>query len=490
VLSGDEPSTPDLELSGDEVRRRAKKSVVLLGARSIVLRVVQIAGLLILGRLLTPTDFGAFAFAMVFAAVVTIAAEAGLGATLIRQPQAPERRDLASLLAFQLGVATLLAAAIAGVAIWFGTTGAVIAVLVSSLPIVALRSPGIILTERRLEYRPIVYAEVADTLAFYSWAVAAALLDWGVWSLATAAIPRALAGTIVLFAAVPESRIMPRPSWTRIRRMLGFGVRLQAIDLATTARDQGLNSGIAAISGLATLGAWNYAYRIMQVPATLFAVLWRVSFPAMAQLVNARERMAPLIERGVALTAFATGVMLVPLAATAPVLVVEVLGEQWRLAGEIIPLGCVALVIGGPISVAVAGYLHAIGDARTPLKATIVHTVAFMLVALVFLRPIGLWAVGLGWITAAVIDAVILGRRAAATSGASLVQPLAIPSLTAIGAGALGLSLAGETVGSAIIAGGLAETVFIGGMIILARSSVVDFARTIFFASTSAKADL
>jgi len=484
VLSGDDPSGVEPELSGVEVRRRAKRSVVLLGARSVVLRVVQIAGLLILGRLLTPSDFGAFAFAMVFAAVVTIAAEAGLGATLIRQPKAPDGRDLASLLAFQLTVATLLAAAIASIAIWFGTTGAVIAVLVSSLPIVALRSPGIILAERRLEYRPIVYAEVADTLAFYSWAVTAALLGWGVWSLATAAIPRALAGTLVLLAAVPESRLVPCLSWSRIRHMLGFGIRLQAIDLAAAAREQGLNSGIAAISGLATLGTWNYAYRIMQVPATLFTVLWRVSFPAMAQLLNAQERMAPLIERGVALTAFATGVMLVPLAATAPVLVVEVLGEQWRLAGEIIPLGCVALMIGGPISVSVAGYLHAIGDARTPLRATIVHTVAFILVALLLLRPIGLWAVGLGWIAAGVIDTVILGRRAAASSGASLVRPLAIPALTAIGAGALGLSLAGETVGSAIIAGALAETVFIAGMIVLSRSSVIEFARTIFVASS------
>jgi PST family polysaccharide transporter len=479
VLSGDDPGGVERELSGDEVRRRAKKSVVLLGARSVVLRVVQIAGLLILGRLLTPTDFGAFAFAMVFAAVVTIAAEAGLGATLIRQPQAPERLDLASLLAFQLGVATLLAAAIAGVAVWFATTGAVIAVLVSSLPIVALRSPGIILTERRLEYRPIVYAEVADTLAFYAWAVTAALLDWGVWSLATAAIPRALAGTIVLFAAVPEARMLPRPSWSRIRRMLGFGIQLQAIDLATTAREQGLNSGIAAISGLATLGTWNYANRIMQVPGTLFGVLWRVSFPAMSQLVNAREKMAPLIERGVSLTAVATGVMLVPLAATTPVLVVEVLGERWRDVGDVVPLGCLAMMISGPISVSVAGYLHAIGDARTPLRATIVHTVAFILVALVLLRPLGLAAIGLGWITAAVIDTVILGRRAAASSGAELVRPLAIPALVAVCAGGLGLALAGDTIRSALLAGALAEAVFVAGLSVLAWPSVRDLARTI-----------
>ncbi len=261
--------------------------------------------------------------------------------------------------------------------------------------------------------------------------------------------------------------------------MLGFGVRLQAIDLVTTAREQGLNAGIAAISGLAVLGTWSYAHRIMQVPGTLFSVLWRVSFPAMSQLVNARENMAPLIERGVALTAIATGLMLVPLAVATPVLVVEVLGEQWRDIGDVIPLGCLAMMISGPISVSVAGYLYAIGDARTPLRATIVHTAAFILVALSLLRPLGLAAVGLGWLTAAVIDTVLLGRRAAANSGAALVRPLAIPALTAIVAGTLGWALVGDTAGSAILGGALAELLFIGGVSILAWPDLRDLVRTI-----------
>ena len=469
----------DQELLGAEVRRRAKSSVVLLSIRSIVLRLVQIAGLLVLGRLLAPSDFGAVAFGMVFVAIVTITAEAGLGATLIRQPRQPERQDLATLLAFQLYVSTLLTVTIASVAVWFGTTGAIVAVLISSLPILALRSPAIILLERRLDYRPIVYAEVADTIMYYGWAVTTAALGWGVWSLATAAIPRALAGTVVLFATVREARIFPRMSWTRIQRMLGFGVRLQAIDLATTVREQGLNTGIAAISGLTLLGTWNYAHRIMQVPGTLFSVLWRVSFPAMSQLVNAREKMAPLIERGVALTAIATGLMLVPLAVTVPLLVVELLGEEWRDVGDVIPLGCLAMMISGPISVSVAGYLYAIGDARTPLRATIVHTAAFILVALALLRPLGLVAVGLGWITAAVIDTVLLGRRAAANSGAALVRPLAIPALAAIVAGTLGWALAGDTAVSAILAGVLAELLFIGGVSVLAWPDVRDLAQIV-----------
>jgi hypothetical protein len=51
--------------------------------------------------------------------------------------------------------------------------------------------------------------------------------------------------------------------------------------------------------------------------------------------------------------------------------------------------------------------------------------------------------------------------------------------VVAVGAGALGLALAGETVTSALLAGILAEAVFVAGLSILAWPSVVDLARTI-----------
>src|SRR5436190_637068 len=280
---GESTAEPD-RLSPREVRRRAKQSVVIVGLRGVGLRVLQLGGLLVLGRLLAPQDFGAVALGLVFVGIITVTSQAGIGATLIRRSQSPSRAELGTLLGFQLGVATALA-------------------------------------------RPVVSRPI-------------------------------------------------------LRGLLPFGLRLQAIDFVNLVREQGLNVGIAAIGGLATLGAWSFAYRIMQMPYILFTTLWRVSFPAMSRLVEAKEDMKPLLERGVALTAVATGAILVPLTASAPAAIPAILGEGWHEVPDVVPWASLGLMIGGPISVAVAGYLYAIGDARTPLRATLAHTAVWLVVAL------------------------------------------------------------------------------------------------------------
>jgi len=474
--------TPDADrLSAHEVRRRAKQSVVIVGLRSVGLRLLQLVGLLVLGRLLTPADFGAVAIGLVFVGVITVASQAGIGATLIRRPEPPSRDDLATLLGFQLGVATALAAVVAGAALGFGREGRVTALMVASLPLVAVRAPGVVVLERRLDYRAIVYSDFADTLVYYGWAVATVAAGWGVWGLASAVVPRAVAGSTVILAATREALVRPAISPRILRGLLGFGVRLQAIDVVNLVRDQGLNVGVAAISGLSGLGAWTFAYRIMQMPYMLFTTLWRVSFPAMSRLVGAGEDMKPLIERGVALTAIATGAVLVPLTASAPVAIPAILGERWDHVPAVIPWASLGLMIGGPISVAVAGYLYAIGDARTPLRATIAHTAAWLAVALALLRPVGLAAIGLGWLVASLVDAVVLGRSAARAAGARVIPPLVLPTVLAVVAGGLGWAVASRRDGLpwALAVAAAAEALFIAGVAVACRGPATQLVRTL-----------
>src|SRR5437763_5991424 len=103
--------TPDADrLSVQEVRRRAKRSVLIVGLRSVGLRVLQVGGLLVLSRQLSPQDFGAVALGLVFIGLITVTSQAGLGATLIRRSEPPAREELATLLGFQLAIAAGLAA--------------------------------------------------------------------------------------------------------------------------------------------------------------------------------------------------------------------------------------------------------------------------------------------------------------------------------------------------------------------------------------------
>ena len=130
------------------------------------------------------------------------------------------------------------------------------------------------------------------------------------------------------------------------------------------------------------LGLWGVAWRILQMPVSLFAALWRVSFPGMSRLVAAKEDVGGTIERVIALVAIGTGVLVAPLAASASAWIHVLIGAQWADAASAIPPACFAMSFGVPISVALAGYLWAIGSASVPMRATAVGIPATVLVLL------------------------------------------------------------------------------------------------------------
>ena len=316
---------------------------------------------------------------------------------MIRGRATPSRPELEALLGLQLSIAATLTLLIVVISLPFGHLGQVTALMALAIPLMTLRTPGFVLLERELAYRPIVTIEFIESAAFYAWAIAAVAVGWGVWGLATAIIVRSALGSGLMMSRTPDGVVRPRLGWSRIRPMLGFGARFQAVGVVNIIRDLGLNLGTVLIAGVSTLGLWNLAYRVMQLPYLLFSSLWRVSYPAMARLLAADEPARPMIERWVGLAAVATGLVLAPLAGSATAFVPAVFGSQWTDTASVIPCASVGLMIGGPISVATGGYLYAVGDAATPLRATIAHTIVWLLIAFATLPVLGVAAIGIGW---------------------------------------------------------------------------------------------
>ena len=322
-------------------------------------------------RLLTPYDFGLVAIGTTVLAFGDFLSDGGVGVALIRRPEAPTKSELKALVAFQFGIDLILVLGVGLVMLPFGMIGQVTTVIVASLPFGAFRAPSYILYERRLNYRPMAIVEVVETAVYYVWAITTIIIGWGVWGLATAFVVRALVGLALLLVLLPEGRVAPVPSWTKVRPLLGFGFRYQAVGLLHMLRDQGVNIAVATFGGVAVLGLWGVAWRILQIPVSLFAALWRVSFPGMSRLVAAKEDVGSTIERVIGLVAIGTGVLVVPLAASSSAWIHVLIGAQWASAASAIPPACFAMMFGVPISVALAGYLWAIGSASVPLRATV-----------------------------------------------------------------------------------------------------------------------
>jgi O-antigen/teichoic acid export membrane protein len=466
----------------DEVRRRAAAGAIFVAAKDVTIQLVALAGSIVFAHYLLPSELGLYALAATVTLVLATLIGPALASGLIRQPEPPDRADLETLFAVQLGLAVVVAPLTALAAIPFGRPGQVVALMALTLPLAAIRAPGVIMLERELVYRRLVVAEVAEVVAYYGCGVAGVLAGWHVWALAIALVVKAAVGSSLVAVLAPGVLVRPRFSAVRARRLLGLGLRIQATDALNLVRDHGLNIGAAAFGGLGVLGLWTLGARLAQAPGLLLSALWRVSFPAMSRLVAAGEEPRPLIERTVRVVAVAFALMAVPLVAAAPAFIPAVFGARWASAANVVPGVDFALMISVPPSVAMIGYLWATGDARTPLRAVILHTIALGGVTFPLLPVLGLPAIGVGWVASGLVDATVLCRAARARTGARVVRALALPSALAVVAGAIGWvgAAAGEaTLLRAAAAAVVAEGIFLAGIVVLRRQLLDELFRVL-----------
>ncbi len=302
----------------------------------------------------------------------------------------------------------------------------------------------------------------------------------GVWGLASANVVRALVGSSVLLFLIPPARLIPSPSWARIRPILGFGLRFQASGFADLVRDQGIYVIVGAVAGVSALGYGASPIGSSRFRFFLFMSMWRVSFPGMSRLVEAGETVGPTIERVVAVAAVACGFILAPLVAATPAWVPALLGHQWQDVVAVIPPASLHLMVMGPISVALVGYLWAIGEATAVLRATLAGIPLMVVVLVPLLLVIGVPAVGFGWMASGVGEATVLILYARKHAEFKIKSRLLPPTILAGLGASMGWPVAsaiGATVLGGLVGGLLASAVYLVGLWLWHRSYLFDSVR-------------
>lgn len=481
--AGDAPA-----MSVAEVRRRAAGGAAIVAGRTVAINLLALGGGVTLARLLTPRDFGVVAIGTTVATLGILLADGGIGAALIRGREEPDRADLEALLATQLTIGFLVVAVAAALALPVGTTaGRVVPIMALAVPLTALRSPGLVTLERQLSYRPLALVEVAETVAYYAWAiVTVAVFHLGVWGLATAMLVRASVGSVGTGIAAGHIGLRPRPSWARTRRLLTFGLRFQLHIGTAFGRDASLVAATARISGTAAAGIWSVGRRLMDLPIHLHQALARVSFPAMSRLLAADGRPGPVLRRATGTVGIGTALMSVAMGGAAPALVPAMLGSQWNAAVAVVALGSAANMIGLPITVPANGFLWAAGEAGLMVRVQLVSAVVWLGVALPLLPRFGASALGIGWVAQSAVEVTMIERATRRLTGVSLFRFWIGPAAAAAAGGALAwtIAVAGPpTLARAVLAaaGGVAAT--IGGLAITCRgqlrAAVTDFLRVL-----------
>jgi O-antigen/teichoic acid export membrane protein len=456
------------------LRGRTLRGFLLLGVQRVVGLAVTAAGGIVLARLLTPEIFGLYAI-LAFAVGVGVAlSDLGLGAALVQRPDLDPTVTLGTTFTLNLFLASVLALGVVAlapvVARWLGPAGDVAAplrCLALLIVLASVRMPAAVLLERRLAYLPLAIAETADTVVFYTLAVAAALAGAGLWSFVLGALAARLANVAIVWSAAPAR---PRPAWRpgELARVLRFGLPFQGNALVTIVRDASMPTIVSAWSGVVAVGFLNWAATLAFQPLQLVTLAGKVLFPALSRVQDDRERFARATER--ALNRIATVLYpaaLLTLAGADPI-VRLVYGEAWAPAIPAVQLFCVTTLLGGTSTVLVHA-LYGLGRADIVFRLHLGWSALLWALTLALVPWLGFvgFAVASALMGAtAAVSSLIVRRLAPVRVLAAVRVPLAAGVASALLLAELATAWIHD-LPSLVIAGGASALAYVGLLLLL-----------------------
>jgi O-antigen/teichoic acid export membrane protein len=302
--------------------------------------IAQLLGMVILARLLSPSDFGVVAMAWLVTGFAAIFRDFGTVRAVI------QRRELPSALldsvfwlnvGFGLAVAILIAllAPVIAVAMREPQLTGVLWLLALAFPIGSLGLVQQGLLERASRFRSVALIECCATFAGLATGVLAALGGWGVYSLVSQAIVVWIVVTAGLWAASTW-----RPAWrcslALIREIAGFSGNLAGSHIFNYFARNMDTVLIGRFLGATELGYYNLAYRLMMWPLQNISwVAGRAFFPALSRLQDDKPRLRLAYVRAAAAVFLATAPLTLGLFVLREPFVLAVMGERWLKVADL-----------------------------------------------------------------------------------------------------------------------------------------------------------
>lgn len=296
-----------------------------------------LVALALLARILSPEEFGLFAFGLVYVTYAETVGDLGTGSALVYTPRRVEESAQVTFL-FNLAMGafwfTVTQLAAPWVADFFNNPAGepILRALAWSFVIKGLGNTHDALCRKRMRFKARLVPELLLALGKAVLAVALALAGFGVWSLVWGQLLGVTLWTLALWRVVPW-----RPSWSWPREavlpLVRYGRGIVAVDVLAGIVHHADLVVVGRMIGTAALGFYQIASRVPEMTVTLAVwVTSHVLFPAFSKLHASGSGLrqgflAALRWISLLTVPAATGLFLV-----AEPLVLTLFGEQWRPA--------------------------------------------------------------------------------------------------------------------------------------------------------------
>lgn len=355
------------------------------GGRSLL----RIGSIIVLARLLDPSDFGLVAMVTVITGVFEIFATGGLSAATVQKAEV-SNEQISTLFWVNIAIGVLLALLCLAVAPFLNAfyeepkTALVIAALAPSFIFNAAGVQHVALLQRRLRYAALSAIEVGSELVAAVIGIGLALAGWGYWALVIGVMAGPLVITIGAWAATGWVPKAPQRD-SAVASMLRFGGTITLNNLIVYIAYNLEKVLLGRYFGPDALGLYGRAYELINLPTRILnSAIGSVAFAALSRLQMEPIRFRTYFLKGYSLVVSLTLPATILCAILADDIILVVLGPKWKDAAEIFRLLAPTILVFGMIN-PLAWLLQSVGLQERSLK------IAFVLCPLV----IGSYLIGI-----------------------------------------------------------------------------------------------
>jgi lipopolysaccharide exporter len=297
-------------------------------------QVLNLIRLVVLARILSPSDFGLMGIALLSMATLEALTQTGFRQALIQYKENVDSYlDAAWTMLVIRGffIFVILFSLAPYVADFFKAPGtrAIVQVIGLSIFIQALTNIGVVYFERDLEFNKQFIYESSGTIADFIVALILALIFKNVWALLFGLLTGNVVRCIVSYMIHPF-RPHFNSDFEKIRKLWGFGKWIFSSSILIFLITQGDDIFVGKLLGATMLGFYQIAFRISNMPATEIShVISRIAFPAYSKLQSDLSKVKEMYLKVLQFTLFLTFPIAGSLFVLAPHFTSLFLGEKW-----------------------------------------------------------------------------------------------------------------------------------------------------------------
>jgi PST family polysaccharide transporter len=384
------------------VDRSLVRGIAWTGSVKWAVQVLSWASTLVIVRHVTPADYGIVGSATLYLGLLTLVADFGIAAAVIRLRELPEAllkqlHGAASVLGF---LGTLVGLAVAMPLGWFFDSPplpAVVATLSASLLIAGLRTVPLALMQRDLRFRDIAFVEAGQAVIGAAVTVTLAVLGWGYWALAAGSLVQAAVFTLLTLRAQPLG--LHRPRIAELRSPLTISKHVLVGQLSWWTYSNADFVVVGRVLGQSAMGLYLLAWEFASLPVEKITnIVTRVTPGVFSALQHDRAALRTrflAVSEGIAMLTLPASW---GLAIVAEDFVLVAFGTSW--AGAVRPLQLLSLYVAlRSVVTLLPQVLIAVGDSRVVARTSLLF-VAVMPLSFIVGSRWGTTGIALAWVLA------------------------------------------------------------------------------------------